>query len=157
MSGGGADFARRRGAARMAAVQALFQLEFSGRGADGVVREFLEHRIPDDEDLKDLDGVFFADLVTGAVAAQGDVDKAVAGVLAKNWKLDRLDATARAILRAGGYEVLRRLDVPAAATINEYVDIAHAFLDDAGAGFVNAALDALARKARPLEPRQARA
>jgi N utilization substance protein B len=156
MSATGHAFAERRRAARLAAVQALFQLEFSGRGADGVVREFLEHRLPE-EGGDGVDREFFADLVTGVVSAQADVDKAVSAVLAKNWRLDRLDATARAILRAGGYEVLRRPDVPAAATIDEYVDIAHAFLDATQSGFINAALDALARKARPQEAREARA
>lgn len=140
-------FARRRAAARLAAVQALYQMEIGGRGAKAVVREFVDERLHEEgEPTDDIDAAFMTDLVEGVVDAQSDIDAALSGVLAKNWKLKRLDATARAILRAGAYELLHRPDVPNGAAINGYVDIANAFFDGPEPGFVNAALDAVAKR-----------
>ena len=143
--------ARLRRSARLSAVQALYQMETSGSGAKAVVKEFREHRFGyEDEpgDYVETDEEFFEDLVTGIVSIQADVDKRIGGVLKEGWKLSRLDATVRAILRAGGYELIARQDVPPAVVINEYVDVAHAFFENTEPGFVNATLDALAKQVR---------
>lgn len=143
--------ARLRRSARLSAVQALYQMESSGSGAKAVVKEFRDHRFGyEDEpgDYVETDEEFFEDLVTGIVSIQSDVDKRIGGVLKEGWKLSRLDATVRAILRAGGYELIARQDVPPAVVINEYVDVAHAFFEDSEPGFVNATLDALAKQVR---------
>ncbi|WP_306015627.1 transcription antitermination factor NusB [Oceanicaulis sp. MMSF_3324] len=143
--------ARLRRSARLSAVQALYQMETSGSGAKAVVKEFRDHRFGYEEepgDYVETDEEFFEDLVTGIVSIQADVDKHVSGVLKEGWKLSRLDATVRAILRAGGYELIARQDVPPAVVINEYVDVAHAFFEDSEPGFVNATLDALAKQVR---------
>ncbi len=144
--------ARLRRSARLSAVQALYQMELTGQGATKVVKQFRDHRFGyDDEpgDYVEADEDFFEDLVTGIVSRQDDVDSQIAGVIKEGWKLSRLDATVRAILRAGGYELLAREDVPVAAAINEYVDVANAFFEGPEPGFVNATLDALAKKLRP--------
>ena len=143
--------ARLRRASRLSAVQALYQMELTGQGAARVVKQFRDHRFGyDDEpgDYVEADEDFFEDLLTGIVARQDAVDAQIASVIKEGWKLSRLDATVRAILRAGGYELLARDDVPAAAAINEYVDVAHAFFDGPEPGFVNATLDAIAAKVR---------
>jgi N utilization substance protein B len=146
--------ARLRRAARLAAVQALYQMEVSGQGAGAVAREFRAHRFGEDGEPGEFiaaDEEFFEDLLKGVVEAQERVDQAAATRLKEGWRLSRLDATLRAILRAGGYELLERPDVPAKVVIDEYVDIAKAFFEAKEAGFVNATLDALARSARPDE------
>jgi len=146
--------ARLRRAARLAAVQALYQMEVSGQGAGAVTREFRAHRFGEDGEPGEFiaaDEVFFEDLLAGVVEAQDRVDRAAAERLKDGWRLSRLDATLRAILRAAGYELLERPDVPAKVVIDEYVDIAKAFFDAKEAGFVNATLDTLARSARPDE------
>jgi len=143
-----------RSVSRLAAVQALYQMEVSGVGVDAVVREFSEHRF--DRDVEDADGDrlaaadegFFSDLVKGVVAEQGAIDTAVVRRLASGWRLERLDATARAILRAGAYELIRRPDVPTEVVIDEYVEIAKSFFEGPESGFINGALDAIARDAR---------
>ena len=143
--------ARLRRASRLSAVQALYQMELTGQGAARVIKQFRDHRFGyDDEpgDYVEADEDFFEDLLTGIVARQDAVDTQIASVIKEGWKLSRLDATVRAILRAGGYELLARDDVPAAAAINEYVDVAHAFFDGPEPGFVNATLDAIAAKVR---------
>ena len=147
MSGG----RQQRSVARLAAVQALYQMETAGAGVETVVREFSEHRFGGDmegEQLGEADEVFFADLVRGVVADQDDVDKFIATRLAKNWRLERIDATLRAILRAGAYELTRRTDVPVEVAIDEYVEIAKSFFEGPEPGFVNAALDGIARDRR---------
>ncbi len=145
-----------RSTARLAAVQALYQMELSGAGADAVVAEFIDHRFerlaeeqPGDEPhggLGPADEAFFADIVKGVVADQATIDSAIVKRLAQGWKLTRLDATVRATLRAGAWELHRRPDVPTEVVIDEYVELAKGFTDDAG--FVNAALDAMARDLR---------
>jgi N utilization substance protein B len=112
-----------------------------------VLREFLDHPLREEGEVDaDVDDDHLRALVEGVVEHQGQIDEAIGGVLAAGWRLDRLDATARAILRAGAREVLTRPDIPAAAAIDAYVDIAHAFFDGPEPGFVNAALDALAKR-----------
>ena len=140
-----------RSVARLAAVQALYQMEVSAAGAEAVIREFNEHRF--DRDLEDLtlagaDEAFFADLVRGVVAHQREVDAAVARRLAQNWRLERIDATVRAILRAGAYELAHRPDVPVEVVIDEYVELAKSFFEGAEPGFVNGALDGVAQDVR---------
>jgi len=141
-----------RRAARLSAVQGLYQMEMSGAGAASVVRQFRDHRFGhagEPGEYIEADEDFFEDLLTGAVERQDEIDGHVASALKEGWRLSRLDATVRAILRAGGYELLARADVPAAAVINEYVDVAHAFFEGPEPAFVNAALDTLARRLRP--------
>ncbi|MDQ2859963.1 MAG: transcription antitermination factor NusB [Pseudomonadota bacterium] len=151
-----------RSVARLAAVQALYQMEVSGIGAQAVVREFHDHRFDRDIEgdapsgaslagvpLAGADETFFADLVAGVVDAQGEIDKAIIRRLSSGWRLGRIDATARAILRSGTFELMRRADIPSEVVIDEYVEIAKSFFDGAEPGFVNAALDAIARDERP--------
>jgi len=140
-----------RSVARLAAVQALYQMEVSAAGAEAVIREFSDHRF--DRDIEDMtlagaDEPFFADLVRGVVAHQREVDAAVARRLAQNWRLERIDATVRAILRAGVYELTHRPDVPTEVVIDEYVELAKSFFEGPEPGFVNGALDGVAQDAR---------
>ena len=143
-----------RSVARLAAVQALYQMEVSGAGVEAVVREFSEHRFDrpiggeEGATLAGADESFFADLVRGVVERQRQIDPAIARRLAQGWRLERLDATVRAILRSGAYELAHRPDVPVEVVINEYVDVARSFFEGPEPGFVNAALDGLARDVR---------
>ena len=146
-----------RSVARLAAVQALYQMEVSSIGVEHVIREFTEHRFDRVLDSGEGDGVtlasadegFFAELVRGVVAEQKRVDAAIVKRLAENWRLERLDATVRAILRAGAFELAHRLDVPTEVVIDEYVELAKSFFEGTEPGFVNGALDAVARDVRP--------
>ena len=140
-----------RSVARLAAVQALYQMEVSSIGVEHVIREFTEHRFDRDIDgvvLASADEGFFADLVRGVVAEQADVDARIVKRLAEGWRLERLDATVRAILRAGAFELIHRLDVPTEVAIDEYVDVAKSFFEGTEPGFVNGALDGVARDVR---------
>lgn len=140
-----------RSVARLAAVQALYQMEVSGAGVDSVIREFGEHRFDRDvegEQLAAADETFFADLARGVVANQAKIDQGIVKRLASGWRLERLDATARAVLRAGAFELMYRPDVPTEVVINEYVEIAKSFFEGPESGFINGALDAIARDAR---------
>ncbi|HWU78516.1 MAG TPA: transcription antitermination factor NusB [Caulobacter sp.] len=140
-----------RSVARLAAVQALYQMEVSGAGVDSVIREFSEHRFDRDvegERLAAADETFFAELAKGVVSNQAKVDQGIVKRLASGWRLERLDATARAVLRAGAFELMYRPDVPTEVVINEYVEIAKSFFEGPESGFINGALDAIARDAR---------
>lgn len=140
-----------RSVARLAAVQALYQMEVSGAGVDSVIREFGEHRFDRDvegEQLAAADETFFADLARGVVVNQAKIDQGIVKRLASSWRLERLDATARAVLRAGAFELMYRSDVPTEVVINEYVEIAKSFFEGPESGFINGALDAIARDAR---------
>jgi transcription antitermination protein NusB len=141
-----------RSVARLAAVQALYQMEVSGLGAEAVVREFHDHRFDRDleegETLAPADEVWFARIVRGVTADQAVIDRGVRLRLASGWKLERLDATARAILRAGAFELIRQSDVPVEVVIDEYVEIAKSFFEGPEPGFINAALDGIAADAR---------
>jgi N utilization substance protein B len=142
---------QQRSVARLAAVQALYQMEVSGAGVEAVVREFADHRFGADlegADLAEADESFFAELMRGVVADQAAVDGAIARRLAVGWRLERIDATLRAILRAGAYELIHRADVPTEVAIDEYVEIAKSFFEGPEPGFVNAALDGIARDRR---------
>ncbi len=147
----GKERAPARSAARLAAVQALYQMETGGQGVDATIREFEDFRLGGElegERVHAADKAFFADILRGAVETQKRLDPYLQRQLAKGWRLSRLDATVRAILRAGLYEMIRRADVPYKVVINEYVDIAKAFFDGDEPGFVNAVLDAAAKEAR---------
>lgn len=143
---------RARTVARLAAVQALYQMELTAHGVEAVIREFTDHRFGrelEDATLADADEAFFGELVRGVVADQAAIDKAVVRRLAEGWRLERLDATVRAILRSGAWELQHRPDVPAEVVIDEYVELAKSFFETTEPGFVNGALDAIARDARP--------
>ena len=146
--------ARLRRSARLAAVQALYQMDIGGLGAKAVITEFRDHRFGaqgEGPDYIEADEDFFEDLVAGVVRKQAVVDPAIDELLADGWRMGRLDATVRAILRAGGFELFHRDDVPARVVIDEYVDIANAFFEGSEPKFVNAALDKCARQARTDE------
>jgi len=143
---------RARTVARLAADQALYQMELAGEGVETVIAEFSNHRFDSDmegEPLAEADEAYFAEIVRGVVESQRDIDTAVKARLASNWRLERLDSTLRALLRAGAWELRDRQDVPREIVIDEYVELAKAFFDDAEAKFVNAALDGVARDVRP--------
>lgn len=144
-----------RTVARLATVQALYQMEVSSVGVEAVIKEFTEHRFDraidgegESETLAAADEAFFADLVRGVVSRQGEVDVAVVKRLAAGWRLERLDATVRAILRAGAFELEHRPDVPTEVIIDEYVELAKSFFEGPEPGFVNGALDGVAKDVR---------
>jgi len=140
-----------RSAARLAAVQALYQREMQGDAIPKLLMEFHHHRLGKsigDDEYRAADIVFFDDVVAGVVARHEEIDTLITGNLATGWALDRLDRPLRQVLRAGVYELIARPDVPTAAVIDEYVDVAHAFYEAKEAGFVNGLLDAVARAVR---------
>lgn len=142
---------RKRTVARLAVVQALYQMETGGGGVEEVVREFADHRFEADiegDRLADADEAYFGEAMRGVVAEQAQLDQAIARRLAEGWKLDRLDATVRAVLRAGAWELAHSPDVPVEVVIDEYVELAKAFFEGPEPGFVNGALDRLARDLR---------
>jgi len=136
-----------RHAARLAAVQALYQMELAGGGAEEVAEEFIAHRFGDTP----TDEEFFKTILEGVPPHQEEIDKAIAACLSENWTLVRVDSILRAILRAAGFELVSRRDVPAKVVIDEYVGIAHDFFAGDEPGFVNAALDRMARRKRAKE------
>jgi N utilization substance protein B len=140
-----------RAAARLAATQALYQREMEGTPTSALLHEFHHHRLGatiEDAEYAEADVAFFDDLVTGTEARQAEIDTAIAARLASGWTLARLDRPMKAILRCGTYELLARADVPVAAVISEYVDVAHAFYEKRESGFVNGLLDAIAKEVR---------
>ncbi len=142
---------RSRSAARLAAVQALYQHDMEGTPVPRLLHEFHEHRLGatiEDDTYHEAEPDFFDDIVTGAEARRTEIDERIAGKLAKGWTLERLDRPMRAILRAGTYELIARPDVPVGSVISEYVDVAHAFYDKRESGFVNGLLDAIAKETR---------
>jgi N utilization substance protein B len=146
--------ANQRGVARLAAVQALYQMDVGGATLPDVLAEFVTYRLGrevDGEQYRDADATFFRDIVSGVVRDQRALDPAVHEALADDWPLARIDTTLRAILRSGAYELSHRADVPARVVITEYVDIAKAFFDGEATGMVNGVLDRLAHTLRPAE------
>lgn len=145
--------ALKRRAARLAAVQALYQMELTGEDSSFVVEEYIAHRFGREPEVSpgEPDEPFFQDIVEGVPRRQEEIDAAIAQCLAANWRLSRVDSILRAILRAGTYELIARPDVPGKVVIDEYVELAHAFVSGDELAFVNAALDALARRRRPAE------
>ena len=141
-----------RSAARLAAVQALYQQEMEGTEPARLIHEFHQHRLGatiEGETYADAEISFFDDLVSGALARRDEIDSLIGERLAEGWTLERLDKPMKAILRVGAYELLARRDVPVASVISEYVDVADAFYDAREKGFVNGLLDAIAKAARP--------
>jgi N utilization substance protein B len=146
--------ANQRGAARLAAVQALYQMDLGGASLPEVLAEFESYRLGkeiDGEQYRDADFAFFRDIVSGVVREQQTLDPIVHTTLSAGWPLARVDVTLRAILRAGAYELSGRGDVPARVVIAEYVDVAKAFFEGEVPAMVNGVLDAIARRIRPVE------
>lgn len=152
MSGGPVSKKRQaRAAARLAAVQALYQHEMEGTPAPRLLDEFHQHRLGaeiDDVQLADAERTFFDDVVKGVLARRDEIDGQITARLAEGWSLTRLDKTMLQILRAGTYELMARADVPTGTAIGEYLDIAHAFFDAREAKFVNGVLDGVAKAVR---------
>jgi N utilization substance protein B len=146
--------ANRRGAARLAAVQALYQMDIAGTGLNEILAEFESHwlgREVEGEQYLPAEAAFFRDIVEGFVREQRKLDPLIDRALSEGWPLKRIESVLRAVLRAGAYELERRRDVPARAVVSEYVDVANAFVDRAETGLVNAVLDQLARDLRADE------
>jgi N utilization substance protein B len=142
---------RARAAARLAAVQALYQHEMEGTPQAQLLDEFHRHRIGmeiDEAQFADAEVAFFDDVVKGVIARQEEIDALISSKLAQGWVLGRLDRTLAQILRAGSYELLARADVPTGTVINEYLDVAHAFFDARETKFVNGVLDAVGKQVR---------
>lgn len=151
---GGAAGRGARSMARIAAVQALYQMDMAGTDLNDVIREFETLRFAVTEEAagaNETDAQFFADILRGVVRRQRDIDPAIDEQLATGWRLVRVDSILRAILRAGVFELLERRDVPARVAINEYIEVAHAFFDDEEPKVVNGILDRMARRLRPKE------
>jgi len=140
--------ANQRGAARLAAVQALYQMEVGNQSLEDTVAQFstlhLGREIEGEQYLP-ADADFFRQIVSGVTKHQLEIDPAIDAALTDEWPVGRIDATLRAILRAAGFELLRRQDIPAGVVITEYVDVAKAFYEDEAPAFVNAVLDAIAK------------
>lgn len=152
--GGQRESGGSRSAARLGAVQALYQIDATGAGRDEVIDEYLTHRLGREIDgdlYKAADRAFFAEIVAGASDRLPELDALLAPVLNEEWPLGRLEAIMKAMLRAGIYELAARPDVPVKVVINEYVDIAHAFYAGREPGFVNGILDRIARQLREGE------
>jgi N utilization substance protein B len=142
---------RSRSAARLAAVQALYQHEMEETPIPQLLHEFHLHRLGatiEGVEYEDAEVTFFDDIVSGVRARQDELDGLIAARLAKDWPLHRLDRPMRQILRAGAYELAARIDVPTGSIISEYVDVAKAFYDRKEAAFVNGVLDAVAKDVR---------
>ena len=140
-----------RAAARLAAVQALYQHTMEGVSLPRLLDEFHRHRLGAEiEDMQFIDAEkdFFDDVVSGTLARRDEIDALLSSKLAEGWSLERLDKTMLQILRAGAYEIMARADVPTATAISEYVDVAHAFFEQRDAKFVNGVLDAVAKAVR---------
>ena len=147
----GSNRSTARSAARLAAVQALYQQDMEKTPVPLLLHEFHHHRLGatiDEIEYADAEVDFFDDIVSGVHARSEELDALIAAKLAKDWTLARLDRPMRQILRAGAYELIARIDVPTATVISEYVDVAHAFYDKREAAFVNGLLDAIAKDVR---------
>jgi N utilization substance protein B len=151
-----------RSSARLAAVQAIYEIDMTGISADPVLQEFLKDRWKsrpdmlneDEENLPDLappDGALLAELIRGVSAKRDDLDGIIGPALSGEWTVERLEVILRAILRAGTFELLSMAEVPAKVIINEYVNVAKAFFDDNKPGLVNGVLDKIARVLRTAE------
>src|SRR5215475_13191894 len=146
--------ANRRGAARLAAVQALYQMDIAGTGVNDILAQFESHwigREVEGAQYLPAEAAFFRDVVGGVVREQRSLDPLVDDALARGWPLRRIEAILRAVMRAGAYELRHRSDVPARVIVSEYVDVANAFVDKEETGMVNAVLDQLAREFRTEE------
>ena len=146
--------ANRRGAARLAAVQALYQMDLAATSLGDILAEFESHwigREVEGAQYLPAEAAFFREVVRGVVADQRRLDPLIDTALAKGWPLKRIETVLRAILRAGAYELDKRRDIPARVVVSEYVDVANAFVDGDETGMVNAVLDQIARQLRADE------
>ena len=146
--------ANKRGAARLAAVQALYQMDLAGTGLNEILAEFESHWLGGEvegEQYRPAEAAFFRDIVIGVVREQTRLDPQIDAALARGWPLRRIETILRAVLRAGAYELACRSDVPARVVMSEYVDVAAAFVDEEETGMVNAVLDQLAHQLRAAE------
>jgi transcription antitermination protein NusB len=143
--------ANKRGAARLAAVQALYQMDLAGTGLNEILAEFESHWLGGEVEgahYLPAEAAFFRDIVGGVVRDQAKLDPQIDAALIRGWPLRRIEAVLRAVLRAGAYELAHRRDIPARVVASEYVDVASAFVDRDETGMVNAVLDQLARELR---------
>ena len=157
----GGAYPKRRRAARLAAIQALYQMELADEPSKRVIRQFLDHRFSQGSDLQvdhhsgtgkpRVDEKFFEDIAHGTVSFQSDIDILIADNLPKTWPLRRLHATLRALLRVASYELLRRPDIPALVIISEYVGLSGQFFDGKEPAMVNGVLDSVAKSVRAVE------
>jgi len=146
--------ANKRGAARLAAVQALYQMDVAGTGLNDIMAEFESHWLGGEVEgtqYRPAEAAYFRDIVGGVVREQSSLDRQIDAALTRGWPLKRVEAVLRAVLRAGAYELKCRPDVPARVVMAEYVDVAGAFMDDEETGMVNAVLDQLAHQMRGAE------
>jgi len=146
--------ANKRGAARLAAVQALYQMDLAGTGLNEILAEFEKHWLGGEVEgaqYRPAEAAFFRDIVGGVVREQTRLDPQIDAALARGWPLRRIETILRAVLRAGAYELACRSDVPARVVMAEYVDVAAAFVDEDETGMVNAVLDQLAHQLRAAE------
>jgi N utilization substance protein B len=157
MGGGAVNEARKankRGAARLAAVQALYQMDLAGTGLNDIMTEFEGHWLGSEIEgaqYRPAEAAYFRDIVGGVVREQATLDPQIDAALTRGWPLKRIEALLRAVLRAGAYELAHRPDVPARVVMSEYVDVASAFVDQDETGMVNAVLDQLAHQMRAAE------
>jgi N utilization substance protein B len=146
--------ANKRGAARLAAVQALYQMDLVGTGLNEIMAQFESHWLGGEvegDQYRPAEAAFFRDIVGGVVREQGRLDPQIDAALTRGWPLKRIEAVLRAVLRAGAYELACRPDIPARVVTAEYVDVAAAFVDEEETGMVNAVLDQLAHQLRTAE------
>ena len=140
-----------RSAARLAAVQALYQAEMEATPQAQLLDEFHQHRLGaeiEGDQYAEAETAFFDDVVKGVLARRDEIDAVLTERLAEGWRLERLDKTMLQLLRAGAWELMARADVPTATAISEYIDIAHAFFEPREAKFVNGVLDGVAKGVR---------
>lgn len=143
--------AARRSGARLAAVQALYQMEQTEQSTRSVIADFMGDRLglnDEGEPIEEADPDIFKAIVNGVVERQEAIDAAIMKRLATGWKIERLDATSRAILRAGVYELIAEISLPSQIILDEYVSLAHAFFEGAEPKFINGLLDAVSRDVR---------
>jgi transcription antitermination protein NusB len=146
--------ANKRGAARLAAVQALYQMDIAATGLNEIVSQFESYWLGSEvegEQYRPAEAAYFRDIVSGVVREQSRLDPLIDAALRSGWPLKRIEAILRAVLRAGAYELACRSDVPARVVMAEYVDVAAAFVDEEETGMVNAVLDQLAHELRAAE------
>jgi N utilization substance protein B len=153
-AGQGPAKGNKRSTARLAAVQALYQMDIASTPINEILAEFESHwigREVEGEQYLPAEAAFFRDIVGGVVREQRKLDPLIDDALARSWPLKRIEAILRAVLRAGAYELDHRRDVPARVVVSDYVDVAHAFVERDETGMVNAVLDQIARKLRGAE------
>lgn len=143
-----------RAASRLYAVQALYQMEITGKGMNEILAEFEAHwmgREIEGDQYHEAETAFFQNIITGVLERQVEIDRQTDRALQEGWPFRRVEALMRAVFRAAVYELIKRTDVPARVVVKEYVDVAAAFLPRDEVGMINAVLDRLARENRAAE------